>query len=258
MEKINSVQLLTVNNQVVVSSLDVAKAFGKRHDNVLRDIQNITLESNALKSEVVEFNRLNFESVDYIDKKGQLRKMYHLTKNGFVLLVMGYTSEKAMQLKIAYINQFDAMEKFIRENHFDGTAWRKSRLEGKRARRNLTYTIKDALIPAAIAMGSKNYAKFYMVYTKMLNDLYIDDASIDVGRGHTLRDYMDVCELSILKRIESIMAEVILREIAAGTHYKTIYQLTKAKVDGVVAAIGRAHPVLPDKQTLTLVASNGQ
>lgn len=39
--------------------------------------------------------------------------MYYMTKDGFTLLVMGYTGEKAMKFKEGYIKQFNAMEKAL-------------------------------------------------------------------------------------------------------------------------------------------------
>lgn len=100
------------------TSLDVAEVFGKRHDHVLRDIQSI----NGSKSGSVEavngpkfggvekFFLANFELASYMDAKGEKRRMYHLTKDGFTLLVMGYTGEKAMLFKIAYIAEFNRMQ----------------------------------------------------------------------------------------------------------------------------------------------------
>lgn len=86
----------------LTSSRTVAEYFGKVHKNVLRDIENLGASE--------EFNRLNFELVDYKDAKGEMRPEYLITKNGFVLLVMGYTGQKAMQFKEAYIGAFDKME----------------------------------------------------------------------------------------------------------------------------------------------------
>lgn len=86
------------------TSLEVAKFFGKRHDNVVRDIRKIM--DNCPK----EFNALNFEVVEYEDEKGELRILFILHRDGFMLLVMGYTGKKAMQIKIAYIQAFNAME----------------------------------------------------------------------------------------------------------------------------------------------------
>lgn len=41
--------------------------------------------------------------------------MYYMNRDGFTLLVMGYTGEKAMKFKLAYIRQFNAMEKALFE-----------------------------------------------------------------------------------------------------------------------------------------------
>ena len=97
------------HEQPTTTSLNVAKVFDKRHDNVIRDIEKILATSNlrALKEWF-------FEST-YIDKKGEARKSYEMTKDGFMLLAMGFTGEKALALKIAYIEQFNAMEKELRK-----------------------------------------------------------------------------------------------------------------------------------------------
>lgn len=89
------------NQQIKTNSLKVAEAFGRRHTNVLRAIE--TLE--CAKS----FNALNFELVEYTDAKGESRPMYEMTKDGWMFLVMGFTGEKAAQIKIAFINAFNAM-----------------------------------------------------------------------------------------------------------------------------------------------------
>lgn len=89
------------HNQIRTSSIKVCEAFGKRHDNVLRIIQNIDCSP--------EFNALNFEAVEYLDKKGEKRTMWEMTKDGFMFLVMGFTGKKAAQIKEAFINAFNAM-----------------------------------------------------------------------------------------------------------------------------------------------------
>ncbi|MFN3289065.1 MAG: Rha family transcriptional regulator [Acinetobacter sp.] len=106
--------------QIKTDSLKVAKAFGKRHDNIIRAIENIlshsTSESNLGLNEfspsnfgLAEFSALNFEVAEYIDEQGKPRSMYQMTKDGWMFLVMGFTGEKAAQIKIAFINAFNAM-----------------------------------------------------------------------------------------------------------------------------------------------------
>lgn len=123
----------------VTTSRAVAEQFGKQHKNVVRDIESIITELNGcglnfqpanepnfglvngLNFEPVEidtanrdFAARNFFLTEYTDEKGEPRKQYILTRDGFTLLAMGFTGAKAMQFKVAYINAFNRMEELIR------------------------------------------------------------------------------------------------------------------------------------------------
>lgn len=94
------------NDTARANSLMVAQMFGKRHDNVLRDIE--TMECSK------EFRLLNFEEISYKDDYRRKQKAYAMTRDGFTFLVMGYRGKKAAQFKEAYIARFNQMENFIR------------------------------------------------------------------------------------------------------------------------------------------------
>lgn len=97
----------TEDGQLVVTSRQVAEDFEKRHANVLRDIENLILTNSKLSS-------LNyFIESSYTDTKGETRKEYLLTRDGFSLLVMGFTGKKALQWKLKYIDAFNKMEEEI-------------------------------------------------------------------------------------------------------------------------------------------------
>lgn len=87
-----------------VTSREVSRYFNKRHDAVLRDIAAIT--SNCPKS----FSAHNFVGASYLDEQAKNRPMYIIYRDGFMLLVMGYTGKKALAIKLAYIEAFNAME----------------------------------------------------------------------------------------------------------------------------------------------------
>ncbi|MFL9561011.1 Rha family transcriptional regulator [Acinetobacter baumannii] len=89
------------DHQIKTDSLKVAEAFGKRHTNVLRAIENLDSDK--------EFTELNFELSEYIDSTGRVLPKYEMTKDGWMFLVMGFTGKKAAQIKIAFINAFNAM-----------------------------------------------------------------------------------------------------------------------------------------------------
>lgn len=99
------------NDTARANSLMVAKMFGKRHDNVLRDIAKITDPESGLSK---EFRLLNFEETSWKDEWNRKQPCYALTRDGFTLLVMGYNGVKAMKFKEAYIRRFNEMEAFIK------------------------------------------------------------------------------------------------------------------------------------------------
>lgn len=106
--EINFEQFVQINHsEPVTTSEFVAKAFGKEHKNVLARIEEI-------RAQVPDFfGKLNFKLIEK-ERKNNLGfilkdKAYELTKNGFMLLVMGFTGKAAMGVKIAYINAFDSL-----------------------------------------------------------------------------------------------------------------------------------------------------
>lgn len=94
-----------------VDSRYVAEYFEKRHDHVLRDISKITAPKSGLSE---EFVRQNFVSDTYLDSTGRKLPCYQMTRDGFTMLVMGYTGTKAMHFKERYIKRFNEMESFIK------------------------------------------------------------------------------------------------------------------------------------------------
>lgn len=91
------------NNQAVVSSRTVAEHFGKEHKHVLASIKEIMKAENSA---------LTFYEEHKYKVKGNYRSYpeYYMNRDGFMLLVMGFTTKPAMQVKIAFIKAFNDME----------------------------------------------------------------------------------------------------------------------------------------------------
>lgn len=72
-ENMSESNLVFINEsgKVLTTSLKIAETFGKEHKNVLKDIRELQCSE--------EFNRLNFEPVNYTDLKGEKRPMYVMT-----------------------------------------------------------------------------------------------------------------------------------------------------------------------------------
>ena len=105
------VQLVQIeNNQVVVSSRQIAKDFEKEHKVVLRSVREILAEQNCA-------TKFFYEST--YDNRGKEYPEYLMNRDGFSLLVMGFTGSKALEWKVRYIQAFNAMEAKLAMEHQD-------------------------------------------------------------------------------------------------------------------------------------------
>lgn len=91
------------NNQVVVSSRQVAEKFGKLHKDVLENIREILKAENS----AVRFFQENMYKVPGNNKS---YPEYLMNRDGFSLLVMGFTGKDALHWKMKYIAAFNEME----------------------------------------------------------------------------------------------------------------------------------------------------
>lgn len=104
-----NIPVVTVSGGVVTTlSSDIATFFEKRHDVVVRGIENI-LENlpqerlhNFVETVVTRANPSGGVPIQ--------SKAYRLTRDGFSFLAMGFTGKKAQAFKWAYIDAFNHME----------------------------------------------------------------------------------------------------------------------------------------------------
>ncbi|MDE6734732.1 MAG: Rha family transcriptional regulator [Desulfovibrio sp.] len=101
---LTSPSISLVNDRPATTSLAIAESFGKRHDHVVRSIQDLIHKLPE------SFSAPNFGAAEYMDEQGKPRPMFTVFFDGFILLVMGYTGKKALQMKLAYIAAFNAMK----------------------------------------------------------------------------------------------------------------------------------------------------
>ncbi|WP_226570359.1 Rha family transcriptional regulator, partial [Bacillus stratosphericus] len=94
-------------NEVVTDSLTIAEMFDKRHDHVLRDIEN----QMVLAGE--EFSLPNFGESTYTNERGKQYPKYDLTEEAFTLIAFSYNTKEAVQTKIRFIQEFKRMKEYI-------------------------------------------------------------------------------------------------------------------------------------------------
>ena len=181
---------LSKKEVTVVTSLDVAETFGKEHKRVMQDIRELECSE--------EFNQHNFVPIDYTDSRNRKQPMFYMTRDGFTLLVMGYTGEKAMKFKIAYIKQFNAMEQA---------------LIGKMKEREKGIAVRQALTKA-IQQSNENermHGHAYSTYTDIVYKVVFGKTAkqlreeYGITKKDNLRDYFNSDEISKVQSVEMIV-----------------------------------------------------
>lgn len=94
---VNAVAINNTNNQVTMSSKEIADLTGKRHDNVKRDIETMLIQLNL--------DPLKFEDI-FFDSMNREQKGYALDKDLTTCLVSGYN----VQLRMAIIKRWNELE----------------------------------------------------------------------------------------------------------------------------------------------------
>ena len=98
------------NNQIVVSSKDIAEHFGKDHKHVLESIREILVAENSATKFYQETTHQN---------RGKDYKAYLMNRDGFSLLAMSFTGKKALQWKLKYIEAFNEMEETLKQGYLE-------------------------------------------------------------------------------------------------------------------------------------------
>lgn len=200
------------NDEAVCDSLLVAEKFGKRHADVLEKIEKIITEDSTENSVQC------FMLTSYTDETGKHNKMYHMNRDGFTFLVMGFTGKKANEWKWNYIHAFNSMEAILKERSTE--AWLETRQQGKLTRKAETDVIQK-LVEYAKEQGSEHSDRLYMTYSKLANKM----------AGIKKRDEATVSQLNNLSLMENIILNCIQNGIMMEKHYKTIYQDCKHRLE---------------------------
>lgn len=192
------VEIKKINKEdvMVVTSLDVAETFAKEHKHVLEDVRKISESLNT-----AEFSALFYE-YEYKASNGKKNPMYYMNRDGFTLLVMGYTGEKAMNFKLAYIKQFNAMEKALISKI-------KEREKSIGVRQVLTDALKQS------QENERMHGHAYSLYTNIIYKAVFDKNAVQlreeygITKKDNLRDCFSEEELKAVQSVEMCISSLI-------------------------------------------------
>nr|DAN61005.1 MAG TPA: regulatory protein [Caudoviricetes sp.] len=188
------VQKLNKEEVTVVSSLDVAETFEKRHADVLQKIEELIKTENSVVT--------MFYETTYKSGTGKNYKMYYMNRDGFTLLVMGFTGQKAMQFKLAYIKQFNAMEKQLKEKLVE-------RQKGIAVRQALTKSIQQS------NENERMHGHAYSTYTNCIYKVIFGKNAKQLREEYGIdkkanpRDYFSSEELKAVQSMECLVSGLV-------------------------------------------------
>lgn len=212
----NDLMIFEHKEHAVVSSRYVAENFKKQHQHVTQATEKLISENSLVKSMFIR---------SYYDtERGKTYKEYLMNRDGFSLLVMGFTGKEALEWKLKYINAFNQMEAFITERK--SSEWLITRKQGKLIRRTETDTLAN-LAEYAEAQGSRNMrSKVYTIYSNLVNGL------VGIEKGQ--RDIVPFKTISVIAFLEDMILHTVDEEMRKGTHYKEIYKICKANGEQIM------------------------
>ena len=182
----NEVTIKYENNQMLVTSLQVAEDFGKQHRHVLDSIRNLVAENSAAK--------LVFFESEY-KNRGKKYPMFTMNRDGFTLLAMGFTGKEALEWKFKYIEAFNNMEEKLNSPEFImNRALEISRkqvealmLENKELKPKGEYF--DALVDRNLLTNFRDTAKEIHIKQKVLMEYLYDKKYIYKDKRGTIKPY---------------------------------------------------------------------
>lgn len=172
------------NGQAMVSSNALAKIFGKRHDNVLRDIERARADMPE------DYAHLNFEAC-YYKVNGRKRKAVAMTLDGFAIIAMGFTGKKAMSFKIAIMAALRQLAGVIQTRQLGKSSYKDACGTGRSLgllRSPIEYAAEANMIYTVVLgdKASRLKAKMGLPPNGSIRD-NLDDANLDrLDRAHVL------------------------------------------------------------------------
>lgn len=190
---------------LTTTSRQVAEVFEKEHKNVLQSIDNLILQLGSAENSAHLFIK-----TEYIQEQNKQKyPEYYITRDGFSLLAMGFTGERALKWKLDYIKAFNEMECELQRIYKERHQWEIERAKGIVIRHILTDTIKMKVADSPNKkFAYPNYTK--LIY-KILFGLNMDELrkQYNVKNNDSIRDYLTAEQLKEIESAEMLVSSLI-------------------------------------------------
>ena len=218
------------------TSLIIAENFQVRHKDVLRKIERLVKKDTK--------DRLIFTPIFYEDKYKRQQKMYEMGKKAFIILAMRFTSDRALDWQIKFVDQFEFYEDQYKQRRFNH-----KHIEARHFGKVITKLRADLLnelVPYAIAQAIEagkvcSYAKSpeicYVNYCRLINSKMF---TIIKGLKNP-RDHMTTEQLGVVSGAEAIIIKTVREFMPKNVDYHDIYKETRGKMILYADLVGKTN-----------------
>lgn len=231
---------------LTVTTRQIAEDFEKDHREVIYAIEGRTSETERKGGKenknkgiipmLIEGGNPHVEKYfipsEYIGENKRKYKQYLVTRDGFSLLAMGFTGEKALRWKLKYIEAFNAMESELKRIYTERQQWQIERDKGVVIRHILTDTIK-------MKVSDSPHKRFaYPNYTNLIYRTLFGKTAKDLEHEYgvkpreNLRDYFTGSDLEKVQSMEMLVSSLI----NCGWGYTEIKEFVKNNSGNLIEA----------------------
>lgn len=216
--KVSNKSILVIyghNNEICIDSRDIAKEFGRRHDNVMQTINNLLADGTISLLECKERKYMI---------RGREYPCYELNEAGFLTAMPFIGGKKSREGQRRLIKEFLQIRSQLNKqaSEREKLAYQVARLTGKDTRMILTDQINRFIVYAQ-KQGSKNANNYYQIITK---ECYKNLLILD-SKASQIRELLSPIQLSQLNTIELQVADSLENGMVLNQPYKDIYQSFK-------------------------------
>lgn len=177
------------------------KQYTREHKAILRAIRELNCSD--------KFRGEHFSPSNYMDARGKKQPCVEMDRDGFMLLVMGFSDPKSMYFKEKYIDAFNAMENELKRIYTERQQWQIERDKGVVIRHILTDTIK-------LKIADSPHKRFaYPNYTNLIYKTLFGKTAKELEKEYgvkpkeNLRDFFTGEALSCVQSMEMLVSSLI-------------------------------------------------
>lgn len=224
---------IKLNETATMTSLEIAELTGKEHAKVLVEIRKLVAHYEVSHATRGVANGVNFPDITkstYRDSQNKPRTMFVLDQDATLDLVMGYSRELRIKIRM----RMRELEAALATKQSERVGWNKHRTQGKLARTQETVAIKE-FVAYAKGQGSGSAERYYINLTEMVNKQLFDRE----GKSTNWREEMDGFQLMYVGVAEAAIEKALLEGIEKGMPYKEIFKLAKQRVIVIMSALNK-------------------